>query len=173
MAFVDPQTASLTYVLVDSRGKRANFNLDVPWGTEAGVAILAASTFRLLLEAVSGCVCVSQSLAYTIRNNFPDPADAGSVVWSKGALQFVTEFGKTVTYQIPAIQANMLQSDGVINEDMPAMAALINGIIAADAIFTDSHGDDITGYRGGYHTGRAPGKQQRVSKRGPDADILP
>ncbi len=173
MAFVDSPTAQLTYVMVDAKGKRGTFQLDVPWGTLAAEAIAAASVFRVLVEAVSGCKCVSQSVSYTSRNNFPDPADAGSRVERKGVIQFLTAAGKTVNYSIPAIQENMLRLDGSINEDMPAMQALVNAVVAVDAIFSDSNGVDITAYKGGYERFRRTTRAGLPTTRRPDADIIP
>ncbi|MBK9943664.1 MAG: hypothetical protein IPP13_18815 [Kouleothrix sp.] len=173
MAFINRPTAQLTFVLVDGTGSRATMSFDVPYDTLAAVAIAAADVLRPLINALTGCVVVSQSLTYSSVDNTPAAPAADSRVERKGVVQFLTAVGKTVSYSIPGIWPTMLNRSGSINEDMPAMQAFVNGVIAIDAIFSDSNGVNITAYKSGYERFRRSTRAMLPSDRRPDPDILP
>lgn len=173
MAFVTKPTAQLTYGLVDGTGSRATMQFDVPYDTLAAVAIGAADVLRPLIEALTGCVIVSQSLTYSSVDNAPAAPAVDSRVERKGVVQFLTAAGKTVSYSIPGIWTNMLNRSGSINEDILAMQAFVNGIVDVDAIFCDSNGVDITAYKGGYERFRRSTRNMLPTDRRPDPDILP
>lgn len=173
MAFVTRPSAQLTFGMVDATGSRSNMQLDVPYDTLAAVAIGAADILRPLVAALTGCVVVSQSLTYSSVDNNPAAAAVDSRVERKGAFQFLTEFGKTVTYTVPGISVNLEKQSGAINEDYLAVQAFVNAIVAADAIFCDSNGADITQYKGAYERFRASTRAMLPTDRRPDADIIP
>lgn len=150
MAFQDRPSAQLTYVLRDQTGSRATIAFDVPTSTLVAVAISAADALRPLLAALTGCTIISQALTYSQIDNAPPAPAAGSRVERKGVVQFLTDAGKTVSYQIPGINQSLLTKSGAINEDQPAMQAFVNAVVAVDAIFCDSNGVDLSSYKGGY-----------------------
>lgn len=173
VAFIQKPTAQLTWSLVDSSGSRSNMSFDVPNGTLVAAALAAADVVRPLILAITGCTMVGQSLTYSMVDNAPPAAVAGSRVEQKGVLTFYTAAGKTVRYSIPGLRASFLKTSGAVNEDWPSMQALINGIVAADAIFCDSNGVDITAYKGGFESFRASTKNMLPTDVVPDADVTP
>ena len=173
MAFNAKPTAQLTFGLMDETGSRATIAFDVPYGTLASVAITAAGLLRPLLQALTGCTIVSQSLTYSEVDNAPAAPAAGSRVERKGLVQFYTAVGKTVSYQIPGISNSLLNRSGSINEDVPAMQAFVNAVVAVDAIFADSNGVTLTAYKGGYERFRRSTRAMLPSDTRPDTDIIP
>lgn len=173
MAFNSKPTAQLTYGLVDETGSRATISFDVPYDTAAQAAIVSAGALRPLIGALTGCAIVSQSLTYSETDNAPAAPAAGSRVERKGAVQFYTAVGKTVTYQIPGILNSMLLRSGAINEDMPAMQAFVNLVVAVDSLFADSNGVTLTAYKGGYERFRRSTRAMLPSDTRPDLDIIP
>lgn len=173
MAFVDRPTAQLTYTLIDGTGSRGTMQFDVPYGTLAAAAIAGASALRLLIEALTGCVVVSQSLSYTSVDNAPSAPMADSRIERKGVVQFLTAAGKTVNYSIPGIVSGYLHQSGAINEDVPGMQAFVNAIVDVGSLFCDSNGVDITQYKAGYERFRRSTKQMLPTGRTPDSDIIP
>lgn len=173
MAFQNRPSGQLTFVMRDETGSRATISFDVPYATDAETAIGAANLLRPLLAALTGCTIISQSLTYSQVENAPAPAAAGSRIERKGAVQFLTAAGKTVTYQIPGILQSYLKQSGAINEDQPAMQAFVNAVVAVDSIFCDSNGVDLTAYKGGYERYRRSTRAMLPSDRAPDVDIIP
>lgn len=173
MAFAPRPTAQLTFGMVDGSGSKGSMQFDVPYDTLASVAIAAADVLRPLIQTVTGCRIVSQNLVYSSVDNAPAAAAADSRIERKGVLQFLTETGKTVTYSIPGILTANVKASGALNEDMPSMQAIINGIHGVDLIFCDSNGVDITAYKSGYERYRRSTKAMLPNERRPDADILP
>ena len=173
MAFGSKPTAQLTYGLVDETGSRSTIQFDVPYGTLTSLVITAAGVLRPLLAALTGCAIVSQSLTYSETDNAPTAPAAGSRIERKGLVSFFTAVGKTVSYQIPGIKDSMLLRSGAINEDVPAMQAFVNAVVAVDAVFADSNGVTLTAYKSGYERFRRSTRAMLPTDIKPDADILP
>lgn len=173
MAFIDRPTAQLTYGLVDGTGSRSTMQFDVPYATLAAVAIAAANVLRPLIQTITGCVIVSQSLSYSAVDNAPGAPTVDSRVERKGVIQFLTAVGKTVNYSIPGIYSANVTRSGSLDEDEPSMQLLINGIKDVGTIFCDSNGVDITAYRSGYERYRRSTRTMLPNERRPDPDILP
>lgn len=173
MAFQDLPTATMNFSFIDGTGSRGRMKFDIPYATLASVAILGASTVRPLIQAVTGCVIVGQSVVYAAKDNTPAPAALNSRVERKGVMQFLTANSKFVRYGVPGVIDDVLLRSGALNEDRPAVAALINAIVAGGAIFCDSNGIDITQYWGGYERFNSSTRAMLPSDRRPDADILP
>lgn len=168
MPFVDRPTAALVYSLVDETGSKSTFSLDCPSSTLADVALTAAAALVPLVQAASGCTVVSYNLTYGSRDTTPPAADAGSRVERKGVLQFITGAGKVATYSLPGIIDAAVLQDGRIDDDNLAVAALAGALIAADAIFTDSNGEDLTSLYAAYERFSSTTKSQLPSARRPD-----
>lgn len=173
MPFVERPSASLTFGLLDETGSRSTISFDVPADTLADAALTAANAVRLLLANVTGCAIVSQSVTYSQFDTTPELPAAGSRVEKKGVLVFRTAAGKTARYEVPGVESGLVMTSGRINEDSPAMAALIAAITAADAVFCDSNGSDLVSLKEAYERYRRTTRGMMPRDRVPDADILP
>lgn len=168
MPWIERQTASLVYALVDESGSRANISFDVPQDTAADIALTAAGVLRPLIQAVTDCAVVSYSLTYSSFDTTPEAPGANSRVERKGVFQFMTEAGKKVSYQIPGIVDAAVLPDGRVDDDNLAVAALVTAMIAADAIFTDSNGQGLDSLAAAYERYRSTTKRQMPQARRPD-----
>jgi hypothetical protein len=168
MPWIERPTASLTYTLQDETGSKSNFSLDVPESTLADVALTAAAGLRPLIEACTDCEVLSYALTYSSRNTTPAAAAAGSRVERKGVLQFITAAGKIASYQLPGIIDAAVLPDGRLDDDNVAVAALAGGIIALDAIFTDSNGQSLDSLYAAYERFSSTKKSQLPLNRRPD-----
>ena len=173
MAFVNRPSAQLTFGMVDGTGSKTTMSFDVPYDTLAAAAVAAGDVLRPLIQTVTGCTIVSQSLTYSSTDNAPASPTVDSRIERKGVIQFLTAAGKTVNYSIPGILSANVRRSGSLDEDEPSMQALINGIRAVDVIFCDSNGVDITAYKGGFERYRRSTRAMLPNERRPDPDILP
>lgn len=173
MPFIERPTASMTFTLLDETGSRSTVQFDVPQTTLADAALTAATAVRALLANITGCAIVSQTLTYSQFDTTPELPAAGSRAEKKGVFTFRTAAGKTVKYEIPGIEPGLVMTSGRINEDSPAVAALVAAITAADAVFSDSNGVDLVSLSQAYERYRRTTRQMLPRDRTPDADILP
>lgn len=168
MAWAERPTASLTFVMLDETGSKANFSLDVPETTLADAALTAAAALRPLIEAITDCAVLSYSLTYSAFDDAPPAAAASSRVERKGIFQFRTAAGKLVNYQVPGIiDAAVLQS-GRIDDDNAAIAAFTAALTAVDALFCDSNGSDLRSLAAAYERYRSTTRNQMPKDRAPD-----
>lgn len=172
MPFIERPSAAMTFGLVDDTGSRATVSFDIPVTTLADVALTGANVVRGLLANITGCAIVSQAVTYSQTDTTPELPEAGSRVERKGVFTFRTAAGKTATYQVPGINAGVLKG-GRIDEDNLAVAAFVNGIILAGAIFSDSNGVDLVSLKEAYERYRRTTRAMLPNDRKPDADILP
>lgn len=168
MAFVQRPTASLTYSLLDETGSTGVLSLDVPQGTLADVAIVAAGLLRPVIEQITDCAILGYTLSYSSFDDAPPPAAAGSRIEHKGTFVFRTAAGKTVTYQVPGIIPSAVLQSGRIDDDNLAIFAFTNAITLAGAIFTDSNGVDLTSLKSAYERYRRTSRRMLPTDRAPD-----
>lgn len=171
MAFVALPAAEVTFGLLDETGSKGTLQVNVPGATLIADAQTAADGLRALIEAITGCAVVSQSITFTqIDDAQPAPA-VGSRVEQKGVFVFRTAAGKTVTYQVPGIAVGV-KDTGQIDEDNAAIAAFVTGLNDAAAIFSDSNGQALAGLVKAYERYRRSTRAMLPSKKEPDADAV-
>lgn len=172
MPFIERPSAAMTFNLLDETGSRATVSFDIPVTTLADAALTGANAMRALLASITGCAVVSQAVTYSQFDTTPELPKAGSRVERKGVFVFRTAAGKTASYQVPGIEGNMVLKTGRVDEDSPEVAAFVNGIIVAGAIFSDSNGVDIVSLSKAYERYRRTTRTMLPSSRTPDADII-
>jgi hypothetical protein len=173
MALSALPSAQLTFGMRDSSGDIGRVQFDVPYGTLAAVALAAADVLRPLVQALTGCAIVSQSLTYGSTDNTNPAAQPNSRVERKGVFSFFTAAGKTVHYSIPSFLFSLEKETGAINEDWPIVQAFVNGVVGVDLIFCDSNGVDLTAYKGAREASRKTSREQLPASYYPDTDLLP
>jgi hypothetical protein len=173
MPFVDRPSASATFVLLDETGSRSTVQFDIPKTTLVEAAFLGVGGLRALIATLTNCAVISQSVTYSQHDTTPEVPAAGSRVERKGVFTFRTAAGKTATYQIPGIIPDVVTNSGRIDEDRPAVAAFVNALIAADVIFCDSNGSDLTSLKEAYERYRRTTRSMLPNDRKPDPDVVP
>lgn len=168
MAFVELPAANLEYTLVDETGSKGRMSISVPADTLADAALTAAGALVPLIRAATGCTVLSYNLTYGAKETAFTAPDAGSRVERKGVLQFVTGAGKIATVSVPGVIDAAVLPDGRIDDDNLAIAALAGALIAVDAVFSDSNGEDLVSLWAAYERFSSTRKSQLPSARRPD-----
>lgn len=172
MPFIERPSAAMTFTLEDATGSKATVSFDIPVTTLADAALTGANAVRALLASITGCAVLSQAVTYSQFDTTPEVPAAGSRVEKKGVFVFRTAAGKTAAYQVPGIESSVVLKGGRIDEDAVAVAAFVNAIIAAGAIFSDSNGVDLVSLSQAYERYRRTTRKMLPSDRTPDVDII-
>lgn len=165
MAFNVKPAATLTFTLRDATGSKSFMSFDIPSGTLASVALIAADGMRGLLANVTGCAILAQSLVYSQVDDVPAQAVAGSRVERKGAFVYRTAAGKLARYEVPGIEPALVLADGAIDRSNVSVIALIGAMVAADAVYSDSNGSDLRSIAEAYEVYRTTKTSQLPSRR--------
>lgn len=113
---------------------RFNINL----GIEAIPAQAAATGLRGLLDPVTGCAFVRQSIVYPFVDTVAPVPLAGALASRVGVLIFgTTTPGEYLVVEVPGLRDSFLQSTGpgaglLINRDDPAVQAFVGALISGD-----------------------------------------
>jgi len=157
MAWIQKPTCTITFTFLDVSGSKGAMSLDLPAATLPSNAIVAA--LRAAIENVTDCAIVSYSLAYTSIDNAAPVPGAGSRVERKGAFKYLTEAGKTVTYNVPSVAATIVLPTGMIDTSDAGVIAF-NTAMTALSGFCDSNGSDLTSFVTAYEVFRRTSKNQ-------------
>jgi hypothetical protein len=172
MAFQLLPTASVTFGFTDETGSKATLSVDVASSEVVADVQASADALRPLIEAITGCAVISQSITYSqIDDAQPAPA-VGSRVERKGVFIFRTTAGKTVTYQVPGIEVGILDS-GRIDEDNADVSAFVAKLNGDTEIYTDSNGQALGGLIKAYERYRSSTRAMLPNQRQPDVDTTP
>jgi hypothetical protein len=155
--------------MMDNTGSKATLSLDFASTSLAADVQTAADTLRPLLEAITGCAIISQSITYTQIDDAQPKPNPGSRVEHKGMFVFRTAAGKTVTYQIPAISAGIMET-GRIDDDHADIAAVVAELVDPAKIYTDSNGQKLTSLIKAYERYRSSTRAMLPSMKETDVD---
>ena len=144
MAFTNTPAATLSFTFRDASGSLSTMQIDVPYDTLTGAAIVAADAIRVAMLSLSDATVVAQSLTYSYFDDAPPAANSGSRVEEKGQFIWRTANGRTTSFTIPAIKDGVLTPSGAIDRTDPLVVALNTAVVGAGAIFCAADGSDIT-----------------------------
>jgi hypothetical protein len=165
MAFQPKPANTMTWVLKDETGSVTSMSINVKAGSNSADVFLATPAMRAAIQSFTGCAVLSEHFTSVVVDNTPETPQANSRVERKGVFSFLSEFGKPVLIEIPGIANGMVNDDGSIDTANPAIQTFINLIVAADAVFCDSNGADITALSKAYERYNSTTKTQLPSKR--------
>jgi hypothetical protein len=164
--------AEVTFTLLDETGSRASMSLSVPYATLAADAEAAADALNPLIQAVTGCAIIGQSVTYSkIETDAAAPA-AGSRVERKGVFVLRAANAKTVSYSVPGVLDALIKSTGQIDEDEANAAALVAALVDGANPWSDSNGGALTSLVKAYERYRRSTRAMLPSKKEPDPDAV-
>lgn len=165
MAFANKPAADLTYTFKDASGSIGKTVISIPFATSTTAALAASDVLRPLVDALSGCSIIGQSLTYSYADDAPAAPDAGSRVEDKGVFVWRLANARTARFEIPGIKDSTLNLSGSINRSDVGVAALVTAVTAVDAIFCGADGSDIRSLLEAYQRFRRSGKRQLPTDR--------
>ena len=154
MAMSALPSAVLTFGLEDASGSKSQIQFHVPTATLAAVALAGAATIRPLIEAVTDCVIVSQSLTYSYYDPAHGTPVAGSRVEEKGVVIMRAANGRPSRVAIPAIKDALLKDSGAIDRTNSDFVDLFAAVLDASAVFCAADGSDLVGVDKAYQAFR-------------------
>jgi hypothetical protein len=154
MAWGSLPAASLNFTLEDATGSSSKLQFHIPVATTIAVALVNASDLRPLVEAVTDCVVVAQSITYSMYDPLHGPATAGSRIENKGVVIMRAANGRASRVAIPGIKEALLNPSGSIDRANADFAALFTGILDPTAIFCGADGSDLVGVDKAYQAFR-------------------
>lgn len=154
MAMSSLPAAVLSFGLEDASGSQSKLQFHVPFATLASVALIGAGVIRPLIEAVTDCVIVSQSLTYSYYDPAHGTAVAGSRVEEKGVVIMRAANGRASRVAIPAVKDALLNVSGSIDRSNADFIALFAAVLDASAVFCSADGSDLVGVDKAYQAFR-------------------
>jgi hypothetical protein len=154
MAMTNLPAAVLSFAFEDASGSQSKMQFHVPFDTAASEVLLGAAAIQPLLEAATDCAIVGQSLTYSYHDPLHDLPVAGSRVEEKGVVIFRAANGRATRIAIPAVKDALLNTSGSIDRLNADWLALVEAIIADDAVFCAADGSDIVAVDKAYQAFR-------------------
>ncbi len=154
MAMASLPSAVLSFGLEDASGSPSKIQFHVPFATLASVVTTAAALIQPLLEAVTDCAVVSQTLTYAYHDSLHATPVAGSRVENKGVVIMRAANGRPSRVAIPGIKETLLNTSGSIDRTNSDFVDLFEAILGTGTVFCGADGSDIVAIDKAYQAFR-------------------